>query len=159
VEPLFWTCLVVLVLSQRDPNSLPPKSSGSKGLPQRPISQVGLDAEIGPIMEGRTPVGSGEVGLRQQIRINEGRRGKFGREGLWLRQEAGGPRIHCCGVPETQVGNEIGMGKGREQALLEEVVGKGKVPGVQISRPEACRAVKVSLQVRFEASIAPRDAR
>jgi len=34
------------------------------------------------------------------------------------------------------------MGKGREQALLEEVVGKGKVPDVQISRPEACRAVK-----------------
>jgi hypothetical protein len=118
-----------------------------------------LDAEIGPIIEGRIPVGSGEVGLRQQIRINEGRREKLEREGLWLRQEAGGPCIHCCGVPETQVANEIGMGKGRKQALLEEVVGKGKVPGVQISRPEACRAVKLSLQVRFEAPIAPRDAR
>jgi len=81
VEPLFWTCLVVLVLSQRDPNSLPPKSSGSKGLPQRPISQIGFDAEIGPIIEGRIPVGAGEVGFRQRIRINEGRWGKFEREG------------------------------------------------------------------------------
>ena len=75
MEPLFWTCLVVLVLSQRDPNSLPPKSSGSKGLPQRPISQVGLYAIVSPVVERGIPVGSGEVGFRTQVGIDVGRRG------------------------------------------------------------------------------------